>query len=228
MGRHHGLCGMLGGVGAGLLLHQAAPTTLALGVVSAGAAMLPDIDEPNSSVSHMLEPISGGVSWITNKLAGGHRQATHSLLTVAVVGIGTMYLGMLRFFHPSFIVAPLAICIALAIHGVLPMSFRPGRIFALIVAILATGVIVKYVGVGWWIPVAIALGWFLHILGDYLTSSGVPLFWPITRRHFSYPILGRTGSKREVVASALIAISTIYVSLDPIINVVRLAGIIRN
>lgn len=67
-----------------------------------------------------------------------------------------------------------------------------------------------------WLPVAVALGTSVHILGDVLTTGGCPLLWPIEIKsprwvrnavvidnvwrpggHFAVPLLGDAGSWRE-------------------------------
>jgi len=45
---------------------------------------------------------------------------------------------------------------------------------------------------------AFALGYATHILGDWLTTEGVPLFWP-NRRRYRSPLNFRTGGLGEYV-----------------------------
>lgn len=53
-------------------------------LICAGAALLPDLDHPGGTVARSLPPLSGWLSRIVVKVAGGHRRATHSLLGLAV------------------------------------------------------------------------------------------------------------------------------------------------
>jgi membrane-bound metal-dependent hydrolase YbcI (DUF457 family) len=87
LGRDHALMGGLGFLTiAPIVLHDPTWQVLGVGTVTSAAfALLPDIDEPGSTVSRKLGPISRGFSEMTRSLAGGHRQATHSLFFVAVV-----------------------------------------------------------------------------------------------------------------------------------------------
>ena len=55
------------------------------GAICAGASLLPDLDEPGSTVSHVLEPVSGAVSYALARVCDGHRKASHSLIGVALV-----------------------------------------------------------------------------------------------------------------------------------------------
>ena len=62
---------------------------------------------------------------------------------------------------------------------------------------VAASACVCYVGTRWLAP-ALAAGVALHLVGDLLTESGVPLLWP-NARHFSWAVLGHTHSLRESV-----------------------------
>lgn len=53
-------------------------------LICAGAALLPDLDHPGGTVARSLPPLSGWLSRIVVKVAGGHRRATHSLFGLAV------------------------------------------------------------------------------------------------------------------------------------------------
>ena len=80
MGRHHALSGALVWFGvAGVAMHKTAhPVELiATTAVCAASSVLPDIDEPGSSVARSLGAVSETISRITNKVCGGHRHASH-------------------------------------------------------------------------------------------------------------------------------------------------------
>jgi membrane-bound metal-dependent hydrolase YbcI (DUF457 family) len=50
---------------------------------------------------------------------------------------------------------------------------------------LAVGTVVHIIGVMcgcWWIGLAVTLGCLTHLAGDWITVSGVPLLWPLSRR----------------------------------------------
>ena len=75
-------------VGAGIgvaVFGLSSPTWLIPTVAVCGAAILPDIDEPGSTVSREFGLVSEGFSFLVNKIAGGHRKLTHSLLGVGIV-----------------------------------------------------------------------------------------------------------------------------------------------
>lgn len=206
MGRDHALLAGVVWIGCAPLWHPSLPVLAASTGVVAGAALLPDLDEPGSTVAHLAEPLTGAVACATGKLAGGHRVGTHSLL--AVIGAGLAGLALLHVPLVGQISAaaiPLGICLALALRALLPRGFRPGHVAALLAAAGLTWLVVSRTADLAWLPPAIAAGWALHLVGDMLTSGGVPLAWPISHRHIAVPALGHTGSGREKALAGILA-----------------------
>lgn len=78
-----------------------------------------------------------------------------------------------------------------------------------------------------WLPAAIMIGFVTHLIGDFLTIGGLPLLWPFNPRpplallplrmvwmpngYFAFPILGKTGSKREWLLGVITTGYTVYV-----------------
>lgn len=91
MGKSHALQGAMAfglvAIPAAPLAHLSAPELVLGTVVTAGAAMLPDIDHRESHVARTFGPLSRGLACGVAWLAGGHRKGVHSLLGVAVVGL---------------------------------------------------------------------------------------------------------------------------------------------
>ena len=58
---------------------------LAFDAICTGASLLPDVDEPGSTVSHVLESVSGAISYALTRVCDGHRKESHSLIGVALV-----------------------------------------------------------------------------------------------------------------------------------------------
>ncbi|MHB1721039.1 MAG: metal-dependent hydrolase [Acidimicrobiales bacterium] len=217
---HAALAGCLC-VAAGRIAGLPAPELLAAAVVGTGAALLPDLDEPGSTVSHLLEPVSGIVARGLRRLAGGHRMATHSLLAGILAGVGTYglsYLSLGTIDHHSIpaTAVPLVVCVALALRGLIPRGFRPGHIAALILGLAAAWLILLHVGIGIWLPLAVGGGWMSHLLGDWLTEGGVPLLWPATRHHYALPILSHTDSWREHLAGLLLLGGLVAAAWSPV------------
>jgi membrane-bound metal-dependent hydrolase YbcI (DUF457 family) len=79
------------------------------------------------------------------------------------------------------------------------------------------GLVTVYAPDQWtWLPTSMLIGVAVHIVGDLITTGGVPLLWPLVVRPpkllrrlpllrnvwrpngaLSVPLLGRAGSKRE-------------------------------
>ena len=101
----------------------------AAGAICAGFALLPDIDEPGSTVSRKLGPVSEAVAAVTNKLAGGHRQATHSLWFAGGTAVLVWWLGRFALAAPILVYA----CLALTLTMLVPAGLaRRGSTVALI------------------------------------------------------------------------------------------------
>src|SRR5260370_29428977 len=96
LGHTHALSGAMAGLGVGLYathlahlahVHVHVPSTsaqLALFTgLTAGAAVLPDIDHPNSTLAHCFGVLTKGFAWLIGKVSGGHRHLTHAILGVA-------------------------------------------------------------------------------------------------------------------------------------------------
>lgn len=90
MGRSHALSGAavwLGGCAGLVMEHAARPgwvTVLGGAVVCAGAALLPDIDHPNSRITHAGGAVTEALCWVVRR--GGHRGPTHYLSSGVLAG----------------------------------------------------------------------------------------------------------------------------------------------
>lgn len=85
MGHSHALSGAAlftaGTIPLGLPWHQ----VLIGAVACAGAAVLPDIDHHGSHVARTFGPLTRGFAWGVGKVAGGHRNGTHSALGIGLL-----------------------------------------------------------------------------------------------------------------------------------------------
>ncbi|WP_216914172.1 metal-dependent hydrolase [Nocardia sp. NBC_01377] len=166
--------------------------------LTAGAALLPDADHPNSSIAHVLGPISYILCTIISKVSGGHRHGTHSLLFVALVTYGT-WAGV-HWLGKPFTLALVFFLLALAVRA---LHLCPGgdsvKAWGTVAVLAAAG---TFAMDHWladkpsWLPFAVGLGALAHILGDCLTDKGCRLFWPFDIR-VRFPIIERTGNKVE-------------------------------
>lgn len=197
-------------------IHALPNTAIPLGiasVVSAAFALLPDIDEPGSTVSRKLGPLSRAVSNVTNKLAGGHRQATHSLLFAA----GIYLLMRLADGHRLAEAIVVGCAFLLVLRMLVPKGLRyAAGIAPLMVALAGLSSWWVFVhGAASWLPFAAAAGVVLHMVGDTITVEGVPWLWfpfvrPLQRLRISVPIVGHCGSTRETIIGSLLAIGVLY------------------
>jgi hypothetical protein len=94
---------------------------------------------------------------------------------------------------------------------------KSGWISNWVFALVMAGLVTWFAPHQWtWLPVSMLTGVLVHIVGDMITTGGVPLLWPIVIKPpkvlrklpllkniwkangaFSIPLLGRAGSRRE-------------------------------
>lgn len=200
LGRSHvalGAAGFLGVVAPVSLSlgHPMSPGELAAGtVVAAGASLLPDLDHPQATISRSLGPVSWVASRLISAISGGHRNGTHSLLALGLVGAGAHLLVLSGSLIGAY--AVIALCCALVLRLFGGMSELMGIACALAGA---AGVLALSSSLGW-LTVAVAGGYALHIIGDMLTREGVPLAWPLMRTRTRLGLM-RTGGTLEGLVS---------------------------
>jgi membrane-bound metal-dependent hydrolase YbcI (DUF457 family) len=201
LGRDHALSGAVVFAALAPTLHVTVSHLAAGVVLAAGAGVLPDIDHPDSTISSSFGFLTEWFAWLVNKISGGHRHGTHSLVgivifTVAAYGAGWYQLsgppvhGHLNF---SWHLVPAGLILALLYSSALRALHIGGHYGDLIgicasVATLYTGADLTALPVGsWHVPLlaaATALGAAAHIAGDELTHGGCPLLWPTSMHEF--------------------------------------------
>jgi membrane-bound metal-dependent hydrolase YbcI (DUF457 family) len=206
-GHSHALSGAVAGAATGLyVLHLPPAATLTLTGLTAGAALLPDIDHPDASLAESFGFLGKTFAAIVGKVSGGHRHGTHSLIGIAVF-TGLAWLAV-HYRHDTAARIGLAVLLSLIIAGGLYALPRVGGHLADLAAIGAA-VAMTLTGTGLaLVAVATGLGCAVHIAGDALTDSGVPLGWPASRYRFRFwpePFAFTTGTapERFIVAPAL-------------------------
>jgi membrane-bound metal-dependent hydrolase YbcI (DUF457 family) len=207
LGPTHALSGAVAWLAAAPLVGRYAPGLTTHGyqelaaavIVTAGAALLPDLDHPRSTIGQALGPLTAWLARVVATATGGHRHGTHSILYAAAAGYGGWALGAAgtRWALPAVV---LLAALALAALGVT-------HTFTAAVLSCAAGAYVLVAGgatIAWLGPAA-AIGCLAHLLGDALTERGVPLLWPLAARRFRVGAID-TGSQVErlVVAPALL------------------------
>ena len=208
LGHTHALSGAVTGLAVGLYLtHPPAVQLVLFTGLTAGAAVLPDIDHPNSTLAHCFGFLTKNAAWLIGKISGGHRHLTHAILGVA----GFEFLAWLaaKFRHEIGGKAGLVILLSLIIAGGLYAFGVRGHVadFAAIgaaIGLVVTGTSLPH------LAAAVGLGCATHVVGDMLTDEGCPLFYPFSERHYRLlprPLAFTTGTRPElwVVDPALAA-----------------------
>ena len=197
MGSSHAATGVLAGAAVGALAGTEVTDVLVCAAVGAGAALLPDLDEPGSSVGRSLgllsERTSVGLRALSRRVYtatgtrheleagkdGGHRHLTHTVPAVLVFGL----LGFLVAAVAPLGTAVVVFAMAALGTGTVARSLKGrkrgrGITVALLAMVCATTAEYAPGGAPWLIGVTVAVGALTHVLGDWLTRSGVPLAWP--------------------------------------------------
>lgn len=223
-GRNHALSGLLAWLAIAPPVTEAMGERLGLPVlaagalVSAGAAVLPDIDHPGSSASRTFGPASQLTALGVGTLAGGHRQRTHSLAFVAAIGCASALAGATG---PWGAGVTVGVAVALVVRLIGPRPWR-GVLGPLMVAVAVGWAVATAVPAGPWLPAAVVLGSLTHLLGDAITPEGVPLLWPL-RRRLALPVL-RSGGVGETVVSLVCSTLIVWRTYQLLEPVVRTAG----
>jgi membrane-bound metal-dependent hydrolase YbcI (DUF457 family) len=200
LGHSHALSGGVAGLGTGIVLHLATPQVAALAGLTAGMALLPDLDKCGSSPARCLGFLSEAIAWIIGRLSGGHRHATHSFLGIALF-TGLAWLST-HFRYDWGGKAGLALLMTLSVAGALEALH------------LVRGHTADLIGIGvaswevWYgyglnlIPLAVLVGCTTHVVGDMLTDSGCMLGFPVSQHRFHLlpePLAFTTGTRPELL-----------------------------
>jgi membrane-bound metal-dependent hydrolase YbcI (DUF457 family) len=207
MGRQHALSGVLAATGTAYAITADVPTFVLLCTTLPGTALLPDIDHQDSTVSNVYGPVTR-----TFALVLKHRKQTHSIpgvlvfsslvyaaaeyanepvnspawwmsRSVLLVVLILIYASTLRLFKikgwlDDFL--PIPVCAVITYGepwlldlGVQPFPFRD-------------------------LPLLVALGMFVHILGDWVTKQPIPVLWPFSSRGSALGLF-RAGGRFELM-----------------------------
>lgn len=220
MGPTHSMSGVTAGAAtiaiAGAMGQSiSAPEALITVGITAGAALLPDIDAPTGTLSRSFGPITKVLSKATNKASAGivnmtgtkqdgtcsngHRKFTHTLLFCALISVAT-YFGI----QYGGNIAALGIFFfltTLALRGVFAKwSKKQGTIPVLLAAAGLTavaGTLVMETLSPVLLATCVAVGTVTHLLGDAITVSGVPVAAPFVK------IKGKRWYDLHIIPSAL-------------------------
>ena len=93
LGHDHALSGALAFAAVAPLLPVTGTQLAVAAALTAGAGILPDLDEPGSTIARTFGFLTGSFAWIVHQLSGGHRKGTHSLLGVALMTLLALWAG---------------------------------------------------------------------------------------------------------------------------------------
>jgi len=183
-------------------------------VVAAGAALLCDVDTPDSWLANALGPVTRTAARLIGRVFGGHRRGTHSLLFCAAIAAlsavtlargelvhisarWTLTVGQLAALAIAYGAASLSVACLLRLRGA-----RAAIVTAALVAVAASTTPPAA-----FVSAAVTIGSVSHLVADVLTPEGIQPFWPFSARRVSLRVIRRTGDGREtllVLATALI------------------------
>lgn len=242
MGPTHAMSGAGAGLAIGAFLPVAwggatsATEVFVFAGVTAGAALLPDLDTPQSTLARSFGPVSQALAHLTERVSttvysltrtrkdtqitNGHRTATHTLWFAFLAGAGTA--ALVSSFGKNAAIGVLFFMLGLALRGLAPDWSRKqdwlyvtGLSLALAVVVwFALPASVSSTALG----AAVATGVVVHLLGDMITKRGVPLLGGIVRiggkrwRNFRLPGLLRIragGGADTLLALACTAVTVV-------------------
>lgn len=217
LGHTHALSGLVTGAAVGLYASHVRLEHVGLGHLSpghlavftgltAGAAVLPDIDHPKSSLARSFGFLTTGFAWLVGKISGGHRHLTHSILGIA--GFTLLAWLAVKIRHDIGGKIILAAFLSLIIAGALYALTVHGHGADVLAIAGAIALVITGYGLSLF-AIAVCLGCITHVLGDMLTIEGCPLLYPVEWRFrlLPKPLAFTTGTWPElwVLDPALLA-----------------------
>lgn len=218
LGHSHALSGLAAGAATLPWAPVQGPVAQVAWVAAVGGfAMLPDLDQESSTISHMWGPLTDVPSGLVGRVARGHRWGTHDALLAPVV-FGLLALAASRAFWSSLLVLALAIGLALrALNFVIPGRAENTVVGNLVLSWGGAWLLLSHSPTPAWLPWAVGVGVLAHIAGDALTREGipVPLLWIVHRARLAVTPM-RTGCTLEKAFLApaffLVALGFLYVN----------------
>ncbi len=237
LGGHHAISGTAAwmalagsttvlGHSAGLDLWDLSSAQVIAGaVVATGGALLPDVDHPSATISRSGGLLTKGLTRAVSR-AAGHRGATHTLLAVVVfTGLAAFVNGLdwqveVPVLGEIEAGAALLVTVMCAL-GARALKVVEGLLLPWTVG-LGAGLLVAVVApdTSFWLPAAVAVGALAHLIGDLLTTDGIPFpTWPLVAKpakrlasplwqrsgDIALPLLGDAGSAREWLLCTVLA-----------------------
>ncbi len=165
--------------------------------LAAGAALLPDLDAPQATVSRAFGPLSQALSRLVEnssqllvnltrgrrdqRCRNGHRTATHTLWFALLSG--GVAAALIAFFGEAAAIVLLFILLNLAMRGLVP-EWSKKRDWYVVTALSALLTLLAWE----YVPLtasalvmgsAVTVGVLTHLAGDIITKQGIPLLAPV-------------------------------------------------
>ena len=201
MGTSHAATGVLAGGMTGFLLSDNLGHALVCAAIGAGAALLPDLDTPGSTAGRSLGAVTELVSTHIRETSktvykrtatavelrraqdGGHRFLTHTVPACVAFGLLALLLALIPLGAGLVVFAMSALGLGAVLREWKFIGSRKKRQLAALITAVLFGVGTMMVpgwGPPWWlVGLTVTVGSLTHVLGDWLTRSGVPLAWPL-------------------------------------------------
>lgn len=182
-------------------------------LVMSGAALVPDFDEPGSTIARDAGFIGRGFAHLVRRASGGHRHGTHSLLGAAVFTLAAwsaVAAGAHSAYGRVWLWLWLSLLMSAALR-ILPLV-RHGHHTDLLGIAGAAALCYWQPGLSI-VPACVGAGVLVHIAGDELTHHGCPLLWPVSDHDFHLlPVQFTTGKFFEHwIVSPLLTIALVLV-----------------
>ncbi|WP_116112274.1 metal-dependent hydrolase [Austwickia chelonae] len=211
MGSTHATCGWL----AGLLTLPVAPVSgfaecAAWVITCAGCALLPDLDEPKSSIGSMWGPISQSVATVVRVVARGHRWGTHDII-LSPLAYAFIASWATRSTLGSAILLAVVVGLSLKALGLSGVT-KIGPLLNLGLSALIGVQLAPHVAAHLdQLALVVALGVLVHCAGDLVTERGlpVPVLWIWRRKRFAIPLF-ETGKKTERRIAVVLNIAVVW------------------
>ncbi|MFE6306218.1 metal-dependent hydrolase [Nocardiopsis changdeensis] len=233
MGTSHAATGLLAGAAVAVAVQTDPFTALWCALIGGGAALLPDLDEPGSTVgrslgrvtelaSRKLRDASKAVYRRTatdverrHPQEGGHRYLTHTVPACAVFGLVALLVSLVPLGAGLVVFAMVALGLGTVLRPMKKLgSLRKRKHATLWIAGgLAVAAMLGYEQTpAWWLIGSVVFaGALVHVLGDWLTRSGVPLAWPFVVNGkrwwmFRSPVAFHTGKSPVEVGIRVVSV----------------------
>src|SRR6478736_5832439 len=149
------------------------------GMATAGTALVCDWDHRSSTIAHSLPPLSNVIAVGIENASGGHRQGTHSVLGAAFFVLLAAMAGRLQLQTEWGLLSLGAglLCMFLINIAAKALKLFPkyGWISNWAFGLAMAGLVTWFAPHQWsWLPVSMLAGVIVHIVGDMITTGGVP------------------------------------------------------